>query len=162
MDIVIRQIKLKDLDAVCIVENKCFPEAEAATREAFAYRIGAFPESFYVAEADGRIVGLINGCVTDRPVICDELFEPDGGHDPNGANQTVFGLAVDPDYQCRGIAAQLMEFLIERAREAGRTTMVLTCKDRLIHYYEKFGYENKGVSGSTHGGAVWYDMVMKL
>ncbi len=30
--------------------------------------------------------------------------------------------------------------------------MILTCKDRLIHYYEKFGYRNLGLSASVHGG----------
>lgn len=159
---VIRQVKPEDLDALCTVENKCFPEAEAAAREAFSYRIGAFPESFYVAEKDGCIIGLINGCVTNQPVICDELFEAEGGHNPQGTNQTVFGLAVDPAYQRQGIAAELMNFFIDKARQAGRERMTLTCKDRLIHYYEKFGYENKGVSKSVHGGAVWYDMEMKL
>ena len=39
-----------------------------------------------------------------------------------------------------------------------RKGCVLTCKDRLVHYYETFGYRSEGVSASTHGGAVWYDM----
>lgn len=162
MKIEIRGVRPEDLEELCRVENKCFPKEEAATREAFQYRINAFPGSFYVAEQEGRLVGLINGCVTNKQRICDELYEPDGGHEPEGENQTVFGLAVDPDCQRQGIAAQLMEHLIEKSREAGRRHMVLTCKERLIHYYEKFGYESKGVSSSTHGGAVWYDMVMDL
>ena len=40
--------------------------------------------------------------------------------------------------------------------------MILTCKDRLIPYYEKFGYRNLGVSASVHGGAVWYDMILEF
>lgn len=162
MELNIRRVKPEDLDRLVEVEQLCFPEAEAATRQSFRYRIGAFPDSFYVAEADGVIVGLINGCVTNRPFICDELYEPDGGHEPEGENQTVFGLATHPDYQRQGIAEQLMNRLIAEARAAGRKRMVLTCKDRLIHYYEKFGYVNHGVSDSVHGGAVWYDMVMEL
>ena len=35
----------------------------------------------------------------------------------------------------------------------GRKGLILTCKDRLIHYYAKFGYKNMGVSESVHGGA---------
>ena len=35
---------------------------------------------------------------------------------------------------------------------------LITCKDRLVHYYEKFGFVNEGKSASVHGGAVWYDM----
>lgn len=162
MELTIRKVRPEDLDRLVEVESLCFPEAEAATRESFAYRIEAFPDSFYVAEKDGVIVGLINGCVTDKPLICDELYEPEGGHNPQGENQTIFGLATHPDYQRQGIAEQLMNHLIAEARNAGRKHMVLTCKDRLIHYYEKFGYVNKGVSSSVHGGATWYDMVMDL
>ena len=36
--------------------------------------------------------------------------------------------------------------------------LVLTCKDHLVHYYAKFGFVSEGVSGSTHGGVVWYQM----
>ena len=35
---------------------------------------------------------------------------------------------------------------------------MLTCKEQLVHYYGKLGFENEGMSGSTHGGVVWYAM----
>lgn len=159
---IIRKVEPSDLDGLIKLENICFPEAEAATREAFEYRIAAFPESFYVAVDDGEIIGIVNGCVTDSPVITDELFEPEGGHNPNGKNQTIFGLLVDPRYQKKGIAASLMNYMMETARQAGRKKMILTCKEYLIKYYEGFGYVNQGVSNSTHGGAVWYDMMAAL
>lgn len=158
----IRKVMPGDLDRLADLENLCFPPAEAATREAFAYRIAAFPESFYVAVENDEIVGIVNGCVTNSLVISDELFEPDGGHDPNGKNQAIFGLLVDPRYQRRGIAAALMKHFMETSRQAGREKMILTCKEHLIKYYESFGYVSHGISGSTHGGAVWYDMVADL
>ena len=40
--------------------------------------------------------------------------------------------------------------------------MVLTCKDRLLAYYAKFGFVNEGVSVSTHGGVVWYQMRLRF
>ena len=66
MDIVIRKVKPEDLERVTAVEAECFPEAEAAGRDAFRARIEAFPDSFLVAEKDGQLVGFINGCVTDE------------------------------------------------------------------------------------------------
>ena len=159
---IIRQAEMSDLDAIVKLENLCFPEVEAATRDSFIYRIQAFPESFFVALEDDKIVGLINGCVTDNLVISDELFEPGGGHNPMGANQSVLGIGVDPEYQERGIATRLMNHLMKEAKSAGRKKMILTCKEHLIHYYERFGFVNQGVSKSTHGGAVWYDMVAEL
>ena len=161
MELNIRSATIADLDAVNHVESSTFPPAEACTYDTFRYRLTAYPERFLVAELDGKVVGIINGCTTDEPLICDELFEA-GGHDPKGANQMIFGLGVLPEYQHRGIAAKLMEALIALSRKEGRKTVVLTCKEHLIHYYSRFGFENRGVSGSVHGGAVWYDMVLPL
>ena len=162
MDIIIRQVVPEDLDAVARVEAVCFPEAEAASRASFAQRIEAFPESFLVAEQEGRIVGFINGCVTDERVICDEMFEDAGYHRPDGAYQSIFGLDVVPEWQHKGLAGQLMEHLIEEARNKGRKGLILTCKERLIGFYERFGYRNLGISNSVHGGAVWYDMILEF
>lgn len=103
MDMNIRTVTPDDLDAVCRVENRCFPAAEAATREAFRTRIALFPERFLVAEAPtAGIVGLINGCCTDTPVLGDELYEPDCPHSLQNPWQTVFGLAVDPGLSASG------------------------------------------------------------
>ncbi|MDD3253124.1 MAG: GNAT family N-acetyltransferase [Lachnospiraceae bacterium] len=162
MNIVIRQAAEGDLDALTQVEATCFPEAEAATRDSLSQRVRAFPESFFVAEDDGRIIGFINGCVTDDRTICDEMFESTTYHNPAGAYQSIFGLDVVPDYQHRGIAGQLMRRLIEDARQRGRKGLILTCKDRLIGFYEQFGYRSLGVSASVHGGAVWYDMLLEF
>lgn len=162
MDILIRQVRPEDLDAVARVEAVCFPEAEAAGRESFSRRIAAFPESFLVAEAGGDLIGFINGCVTGERTIRDEMFEDESLHDPKGSYQSIFGLDVVPEYRRRGIASQLMKALIGRAKKQGRKGLILTCKDRLIGYYETFGYRSLGVSASVHGGAVWYDMILEF
>lgn len=161
MDYRIRQVRNEDLDAVTAVEAVCFPEAEAAGREAFRMRIEAFPESFFVAETGEGIIGFINGAVTDQRTISDEMFEEAALHKPDGAYQSVFGLDVMPEYRCQGIAAALMKHLIEAARERGKKGVILTCKEALIPYYARFGYQNLGVSESVHGGAVWYDMILE-
>ena len=162
INVIIRQVKPEDLDKVTEVEAVCFPAAEAATRESFAQRIATFPESFFVAEHNGTIIGFINGCATDERTIRDEMFEDSSLHNPEGCYQSIFGLDVIPEYQRQGIAAELMNHLIEDAKKKGRRGLILTCKDRLIHYYAKFGYQNLGVSASVHGGAVWYDMLMEF
>lgn len=152
----------EDLDEIAALEAVCFPPAEAATKESFKKRIQRFPESFFVAKLDGKVIGVVNGCITDSDVIYDAMFHDDNEHVSGGKNQTVFGLLVHPDFQRKGIAALLLNHLINISRERGKKAVILTCKDKLIHYYEKFGFENKGISSSSHGGAVWYDMYLKL
>lgn len=161
-DIKIRRVSMDDLDVVSEVEARCFPEAEAATKTSFEQRIKTFPDSFFAAEIDGRIIGFINGCITNEKTIHDELFSNASLHNPNGDYQAIFGLDVLPEYRNQGIAAQLMNYMIEVSKSAGRKGVILTCKDKLIHYYAKFGFENEGVSNSKHGGAQWYDMFLKF
>lgn len=158
----IRTAEPQDLDAVVQVELACFPVAEAADRERLKERLELFGESFLVAETKDGIIGLVNGAVTDHRTIEDEMFEDSSLHDPKGAYQSIFGLDVVKEYRCQGVAAALMEAMIKRVKEQGRKGLILTCKDRLIHYYEKFGYVNMGVSRSVHGGAVWYDMILEF
>ncbi|GCD10501.1 GNAT family N-acetyltransferase [Clostridium tagluense] len=162
MDIKIRRASIKDLDVVTQVEVICFSEAEAATKVSLEQRIKTFPESFFVAEIDGEIIGFINGCVINGTVIYDDLFNDPTLHIQQGHYQTIFGLDVIPPYRNQGIAAQLMHYMIDVARGAGRKGVILTCKEELINYYKKFGYVDKGISESVHGGAKWYDMILEF
>lgn len=160
--LVIRRVRPGDLDQAAALEAACFPLAEAAPREALAQRIAAFPDSFLVAELDGQLVGMVNGCCTHSPVIHDAMFHGTEHHQPGGANQSIFGLDVLPAYRKQGIAAALLRALIQTARDAGRQAVILTCKEPLIRYYESFGFVNDGLSQSTHGEAAWFDMTLRL
>ena len=154
----IRTATIEDLDAVTAVEAACFPAAEAATRDEFAARLAVYPNHFWLLEEDGRLVSFINGLVSDEPTIRDEMFADAAFHNEQGAWQMVFGVNTLPEYRRRGLAGEVMKRVIADARAQGRKGCVLTCKDRLVHYYATFGYCSEGVSASTHGGAVWYDM----
>lgn len=155
----IRTASMADLDAVTAVEAVCFPPTEAASRAEFANRLAVYPNHFWLLEEDdGTLVGFINGMAADEPVLRDELYENAALHKEDGAWQMIFGVNTLPRYRGRGCAAQVMARVIADARAQGRRGCVLTCKDHLIHYYERFGFQNEGCSASTHGGARWYDM----
>ena len=70
----------------------------------------------------------------------------------------IFGVDTIPAYRRRGCAEKVLNQVIEDTRKAGRKGLVLTCKDKLVHYYAKFGFVSEGVSQSEHGGVVWYQM----
>lgn len=158
----IRNAAPEDAEAVWQIEMRCFPPQEAAPREAIEDRIRTFPDCFLAAEKDGRLIGFINGCATSRRTIEDVMFKDTSCHEPDGAYQAIFGLDVLPEHQKHGVAAALMERMIAEARDKGRKGLILTCKERLIPFYEHFGYRNLGISRSVHGGAVWYDMILEF
>lgn len=154
----IRMATMNDLEEITRVEAVCFPKAEAATKESFRKRLAAFSEHFWVLEENEKLLGFVNGMVTDCKDLTDEMYEDASMHSEAGRWQMIFGLDVLPQYRCRGYAAMLMEHLIEEAKKQGRDGVVLTCKDRLVHYYAKFGFVNEGISESTHGDVMWYQM----
>lgn len=160
--IIIREAKKEDVEKIIEIEKECFPPAEAAKDNVIRERFEVFSENFLVAEVDGKVVGFINGCTTENPILADELYYNPNLHNSDGDYQTVFGLDVLPNYRRRRIAKLLMEELIKLSRERGKKGIVLTCKDYLIDYYSRFGFVLQGVSISAHGGAKWNDMYMEL
>lgn len=157
-EIEIRGALFEEAEEIAGVEAMCFPEAEAASLEEIRERMALFPENFLVAVSERKIIGFVNGCTTDKPILGDELYHDASLHKKDGDIQTVFGLNVLPEYRRRGIAGRLLKALAELSRERGKKAVILTCKEYLIPFYESCGFVNHGLSDSQHGGAVWYDM----
>ena len=154
----IRCATIEDLDRITEVEALCFSPAEAASKASFEGRLTVYPNHFWVSEVDDEIVGFVNGFVTDEEDLTDEMFADANMHNEKGAWQMIFGVDTIPEYQRRGIAEQVLNKVVEVAKVEGRKGLVLTCKEHMLHYYAKFGFINEGVSGSEHGGALWYQM----
>ncbi len=154
----IRRATIEDLAAVAAVEAACFPAAEAATAEEFKDRIKVYGNHFLLLFEGEKLVGFIDGLVTDVADLTDEMYEKADMHDENGKWQMIFGLNTLPEYRCNGYAGKLVAKFVEDAKEQGRAGVVLTCKEHLLHYYAKFGFVDEGVSDSTHGNVVWHQM----
>lgn len=154
----IRHATEADIDALAAVEAACFPPAEAATRETIRERVARYGDHFWLLMDGDALVSFVDGMVTDERDLRDEMFENAALHDEAGAWQMTFGVNTLPAYRRRGCAARLIERAIDDARAQGRKGLVLTCKERLVHYYAKFGFLDEGVCDSTYGGAVWRQM----
>lgn len=156
---IIRKATMNDLDAISEVESECFPAAEAATKEEFRERLESYADHFLLMFDGEKLAAFIDGFVTDEPDLTDQMYENAAMHSESGKWQMIFGVNTLPEYRRRGLAGALINEMIAEARRQGRDGLVLTCKDRLVHYYAKFGFLNEGISEkSTHGGAVWNQM----
>ena len=154
----IRTATLADLDAVTAVEAECFPPAEAATRADFEHRLAHYSDHFWLMFDGDQLIAFVDGMVTDEADLTDEMYERAELHNENGAWQMIFGVNTIPEYRKHGYAGELIKRAISDAKVQGRKGLVLTCKDKLIHYYAKFGFVNEGVSASVHGNVTWYQM----
>ena len=158
----IRTATLQDIDQIAAVEKECFPAAEAATKEEFEQRLSHYADHFWLMFEDDTLIAFVDGMVTDQADLTDEMYENAALHDENGAWQMIFGVNTIPECRKKGYAGQLIRCAIEQAKKEGRKGLVLTCKDKLLHYYENFGFVNEGVSKSVHGNVVWYQMRLTL
>ena len=139
----IRTADLSDLKEIARVEAACFPAAEAATEEEFEKRLTFYKDHFWLMFEED---------------LTDEMYEKAEMHDEKGDWQMIFGVNTLPSYRKHGYAGELIKRAITDAKEQGRKGLVLTCKDRLISYYARFGFKNEGVSESVHGNVVWNQM----
>lgn len=154
----VRLAGMDDLDLVTGLEADCFPPAEAAPKESFAKRLERFADCFWLLFRNGEAVSMINGMMSDEPILTDAMYADASMHDPDGSWFMVFGVLTRPDCQGQGCASRLMRQVIADVKARGKKGLVLTCKEEKITFYEQFGFENEGLSQSDHGGAVWYQM----
>lgn len=158
----IRYGTMKDLKAVADVEAECFPAAEAAAEKDFADRLAVYPNHFWLLWEDEKLIGFVNGMVTNEPDLSDEMYKKAEMHDEEGAWQMIFGVNTRPEYRRQGYAEKIIRRAIDDAKCQKRVGLVLTCKDKLIPYYAKFGFVNEGISKSVHGNVVWYQMRLEF
>lgn len=159
----IRYATTEDIPAISTVEAECFPPAEAASAEEFIGRVRYYGNHFWLMYDEGKLIAFVDGFVTDEADLTDEMYENASMHNENGAWQMIFGVNTLPEYRRHGYAGQLLHHAIADAKQQGRKGLVLTCKDRLIHYYAKFGFVDEGVTDkSTHGSVVWHQMRLSI
>ena len=149
----------KDIPAIAAVEAACFPAAEAATEKEFVERVRHYGNHFWLLYDAEKLIAFVDGFVTDEPDLTDEMYENAAMHNENGAWQMIFGVNTLPAYRKHGYAGTLLRRAINDAKRQGRRGLVLTCKEKLLPYYAKFGFVDEGVSEkSTHGNVVWHQM----
>ena len=163
----IRTATPADLAAVTALEAACFPPAEAAGEASFQARLAAFPDSFWLLVEGGRVLAMVNGMVTQQPDLTDAMYDDASLHDPAGPWQMIFGVAP-PRLEHNGVisvylnAGTLLRHAIQETRARGKAGLVLTCKEKLVPYYARFGFVSEGPSASQHGGAAWYQMRLRV
>ena len=144
MTLNIRTVKMDDLDAIVELESSAFHMSEEMTRKDMIGRIENYPDTFLVAQVDGKVVGHVFGPVSKERYIKDELYFK---NQPNNAQyhyQTILSLATNQEYRKQGIASALIEELCKIAQTQDRRAITLTCLPKLFHFYEKRGFINEG------------------
>ena len=135
---VVRQAEAADLGAIALLRRQWTQEQGGASDDpAFDERLATWfaRESsrriIWLAEADGRLVGMMNLVVFERM--------PRPGRAPSrwGYLGNAFVLAA---YRNEGIGGQLLRALLGYADEEGFVRVVLSPSERSVPFYERAGF----------------------
>ncbi|WP_456368823.1 ribosomal protein S18-alanine N-acetyltransferase [Thermococcus sp.] len=142
--VVIRSAKLFDIPDVMRIERESF--REAYPRGIFLVFLENNPDTFLVAEYNGKVIGYVMAYL--RPDL--------EGH--------IMSIAVDPAYRGNGIGSALLVEAIERLIKKGARYIGLEVRvsnERAIRLYERFGFKKvKRIIGYYVDGEDAYYMIL--
>jgi ribosomal protein S18 acetylase RimI-like enzyme len=82
------------------------------------------------------------------------------GHKPGTRTAALHSLSVLPDLQASRVGSTLLRTFIQMIKDAKIVDRIaLLTFERLVPWYERFGFENLGKSSAQYAGEEWYDMV---
>ena len=141
---IIRTVTMDDLNEVVELESDAFKMTKKQTEQDMIGRIENYPDTFLVAQEDGKVIGHIFGPAFNKRYIEDELYFKNHPNRKTDHYQMVLSLAVLPEYRKQGVATKLIEALAQEAIKQNRQAISLTCLPKLIKFYEKRGFHNEG------------------
>jgi len=127
------------LDQLEFGEHRQLSLAEA--REIFARTASHPHHHLYVAVMEGQIVG------TFALIMIDSIAHAGAPH------AIVEDVVVDPKFRRRGIGKQMMQFAMDRCREAGCYKLALSShlqREKAHAFYESLGFRKHGFSFLAH------------
>ena len=129
MKILIRKSTSEDLDFLEELEKSCFPKFQQSSRRVLRYSISSPFQKVFVAEFNNNKTSVKAGSVT--------LF-------PYAKTLRLFSIAVLPGLQGNGIGKQMMEYVIQFAKnnKFERISLEVLQSDKiLIQFYKNFGFK---------------------
>ncbi|KAI9662841.1 MAG: hypothetical protein M1821_007888 [Bathelium mastoideum] len=128
-------------------------------------------------EPDRKLVLLAHVIVTkttNRVVKDEDMAIPEDGqeqsalnarlgHQEQGRTIALHSLAVVPEYQHMGLGKMLLKAYIQRIQASEVADQIaLITYERLVPFYERQGFQNRGRSDVKFGGEAWINMVCPL
>jgi len=147
----VREARWEDLPGILEVENKAWPEKLRANRQVYEFRLKTFPEGLLIAEADGKIEGVVvtqkvSSEVADQGRSWNEIT--DGGrikktHNPRG--NTLYGVNLSVFSRApRGVATALLEAIGKKAIINNIKQIVLGARiPGFKRYFEEYCHQHR-------------------
>ncbi len=157
---IIKPNNLNQIKALTELEHRCFPPEMAASYEKLKWRFENFPNLIYCMAIDHKIIAAVIGRAVELDVFDDRIYEVNDLK--RGNIFAITSIMCDEEYRGMHLTTRLVNHALTDVANNGFVKATLACEKENIGYYMRFGFENKGVSKSSHGNALWYDMSKSL
>ena len=157
---VFRIASASDLDLLYDAEKRCF-KGDSLNREDLEAMLERFPEHFLLLYEEDVFIGYLISCPSSLERFEDTLFQGKA-YEEEGSQLYLLGLGILPEYQGRGYGSLLIERLKEDAFRQKRKRIILTCREELVSFYSRCGFETAGDSRSCFAGKRWKEMILVL
>lgn len=134
----IRHIEEKDWDGILVLQEEVYPPDLAEGYEPLSVKVKASPETCFVAEENGSVVGYVIACPcrTDNPpginAVTVDLSCKDELH--------IHDMAVKKTARGGKIGLILNEMVFDKARDAGYAAVSLVAVNGADRYWQNLGY----------------------
>ncbi len=143
--LIIRNIKLEDIDEILEMQQLCFPGMTPWKREHLESHLDLFQEGQFCAEFEGKIIGSCSSLVINFDEYDDRHTWDDitdngyiTNHNPDGYNLYGIEVMVHPDFRRMKIGHRLYEARKELARQLNLKSIIIGGR---IPNYHKFAAE---------------------
>lgn len=96
---IIRTVTMNDLNDIVELESAAFKMTKEQTRNDMIGRFENYPDTFLVAQEDGKVIGHIFGPAFNKRYIEDELYFNNHPNQKDDRYQMILSLAVLPAYR---------------------------------------------------------------
>lgn len=159
---IIRQATLDDLSEIFMIENRNFNENERIEISVIKEYLEKTPETIFLIEDNDQVVAYCISVLSAEKVVTDQLFYNYFPCLDNKGYLIVLSLSIHPSYQKQGLGTMLLATLKDYCFHQSYFGIALTCHNYLIPYYEMNGFKEMGISQSTFGQEVWFDMLLEM
>lgn len=159
-----RNVRNDELSQAINIEKTCFPPNEACSEKSMKERVEEASELFLVAvdKKTGKLAGYLIGIATNETSFRDEFFTDISLNDIKGKNVMLLSLGVLPEYRGQGLAREIVNQYSLKEKNNNRDKLYLTCLDKKVVMYKKFGFEDMGIANSSWGDEEWHEMIYNL
>ena len=129
MEIKIRTANPEDFNQIeqILKQNNMLDYPETDGKKAMQRIHKIMPKYFLVYEMNNQVLGMVRGCY-------------------DGSRALIHQIAVDPDYQKRGIGKQLINAIYKEFKKDNATSVSITVSEKNIDYFKSLGFKNINIS----------------